>query len=412
MPRKINIIDLFSGCGGLSDGFEQAEKYHTLACIDWEKPTCETLIKRLRDKWGYENAKDIVLHYDIQKTDSLISGWDNDPNYLSGDGLDKIISKSNKTVDAIIGGPPCQAYSIAGRIRDENGMNDDYRNFLFESYLKVVEHYKPKLFVFENVPGLLSAKPGGISIVDRITKSFSEIGYEITADLRKDAIVDCTLYGVPQARKRIVIIGINSHLAKGKAQDILHSFYHNILPKYRSAPKTVADAIGNLPKLYPRPKPVTVNGRKYSHEIASGIDVDNHVPRMHNSRDIDIFRILALDIQNGVNKYDTTDSLKQLYYEYTGKKSNIHKYHVLRWDKPSNTIPAHLYKDGLRHIHPDPDQARSITVREAARLQSFDDDFVFMGSMTDQYKMIGNAVPPKFAKAVAMAVSELMEKYY
>lgn len=412
MPEKINIIDLFSGCGGLSDGFEQTGKYHTLACVDWEKPTCETLIKRLHDRWGYDNASEIVLHYDIQKTDSLIEGWENDQNYITGPGLDKIVSKSRKDVDVIIGGPPCQAYSMAGRIRDENRMNYDYRNYLFESYLKVVDHYKPKLFVFENVPGMLSAKPGGVSIVDRITKSFHKIGYDITSNLRDNALVDCTEYGIPQSRKRMVIIGVNRSLAKAQTKDVLSDFYNNIFPKFKSPKRTVKDAIGDLPKLYPLSELVAANRKKHSHKAASDHTANNHIPRKHNIRDIDIFRILALDIQSGKNKYATTNTLKQLYYERTGKKSNVHKYHVLKWDKPSNTIPAHLYKDGLRHIHPDPEQARSITVREAARLQSFDDDFIFTGSMTDQYKMIGNAVPPKFAKAIAEAVSELLKKYF
>ena len=94
----------------------------------------------------------------------------------------------------------------------------------------------------------------------------------------------------------------------------------------------------------------------------------------------------------------------------TGKTSNIHKYYVLRWDEPSNLIPAHLYKDGLRHIHPDPEQARTITVREAARLQTFPDDYIFNCSQTDAFKMIGNAVPPLFAKKVAYAVYHLIRE--
>ena len=118
----------------------------------------------------------------------------------------------------------------------------------------------------------------------------------------------------------------------------------------------------------------------------------------------------TLDIENGINKYSSTDALKKMYTEKTGKKSNIHKYNVLKWDEPSNTIPAHLKKDGLRHIHPDYLQARSITVREAARLQSFDDDFEFSGMMTADYEMIGNAVPPEFARRLAECIYEFYKK--
>ena len=119
-----------------------------------------------------------------------------------------------------------------------------------------------------------------------------------------------------------------------------------------------------------------------------------------------------ININGNILEFITTDSLKALYTKMTGRKSNIHKYHVLRWDKPSNTIPAHLYKDGMRHIHPDPKQARSITVREAARLQTFADDFIFLGPSMAQYKMIGNAVPSDFAKVIAKALHIILKKYY
>lgn len=411
MKNKINIIDLFVGCGGLSDGFEQTGKYNTIACVEWEKAPCLTLANRLRSKWNYKNADQIVLQFDIQKTDELIKGWSNDPLYGSNLGLEEIVRDSNKKIDVIIGGPPCQAYSIAGRIRDEKGMNDDYRNFLFESYLKVVDHFQPKLFIFENVPGILSAKPGGIPITERISGSLEKIGYEIISDLR-EALIDSSLYGVPQARNRMVIIGVNRSLIKENEQIALKDFYHEIITQYYSDKKyTVKDAIEDLPSLFPLPKVEKHEGRNYSHEYKK-IKILNHIPRMHNKRDMEIFKLLAEDIQKGINKYTTSDALINLYYEVTGRETNVHKYHVLRWDKPSNTIPAHLYKDGLRHIHPDPKQARSITVREAARLQSFDDDFEFLGSMTDQYKMIGNAVPPKFAKAIALAIEEFINKYF
>ena len=124
---------------------------------------------------------------------------------------------------------------------------------------------------------------------------------------------------------------------------------------------------------------------------------------------MDIFRELAFDIESGKNQYSSAEALKKLYTEKTGKESNIHKYNVLKWNEQSNTIPAHLKKDGLRHIHPDSQQSRTITVREAARLQSFDDDFEFSGSMYSDYEMIGNAVPPLFSQKLAEAVYNLIK---
>lgn len=411
MEKKNNIIDLFAGCGGLSDGFDQTGQYNTIACVEWEKAPCDTLRKRLKDKWGYSNSAELVIRYDIQQTDKLFSGWENDDNYEASVGLDNLVNKVNGNVDVIIGGPPCQAYSIAGRIRDKDGMNDDYRNFLFESYLKVVDKYKPKVFIFENVPGLFSAKPGGEPILDKIIKAFAEIGYYISSTLKEDGIINCVDYGIPQSRKRVIILGVHQSDASTPAKDIITDFYKSIIPKHKAPIMTVRDALSDLPNLMPLPKAESYKGRKYSHDYSS-TDIPNHLPRMHSERDIRTFKLLTEDIDSGNNKYVSSESLKQLYYDITGKRSNIHKYHVLRWDKPSNTIPAHLYKDGLRHIHPCTKQLRTLTVREAARLQTFDDDFEFLGSMTDQYKMVGNAVPPKLAKIIALSVAEILEKYF
>ncbi|WP_066347660.1 DNA cytosine methyltransferase [Aliarcobacter cryaerophilus] len=399
--NKYTVIDLFSGCGGLSEGFKQSNNFNFLAFVEWEKKPCETLINRLKRKWNYTNAEDIVLRFDLQRTDELINGWKNDENYGSNPGLNKLI---NTDVDIVIGGPPCQAYSIAGRVQDKNGMKDDYRNYLFESYVKVVDKYKPKIFVFENVPGMLSAKPGDVPIIERITKAFDEIGYEISNDLKNKAIVDASDYGVPQVRKRVIIIGIKKSLFSNNSQEILNDFYQNILPSFKVNKKmTVKDALSDLTPIYPS---LEQNNRK-SHEINCN-KFCSHTPRFHSLRDQGIFYELALDKLNGTNKYPDSKSLIDLYYQKTGNQSNFHKYNVLEYDKPSNTIPAHLYKDGLRHIHPDPKQARSITPREAARLQSFPDDFEFIGSMGDKYKMIGNAVPPKLSKVISEAILKLL----
>ena len=403
----INTIDLFAGCGGLMDGFEQSGKFRTLACVEWEPAPCQNLAKRLRDKWGYANADEMVLRFDIQRTNELFQGW-NDDVYGESAGLDSLVNKGGK-VDLIIGGPPCQAYSIAGRIRDENGMRDDYRNYLFESYIKVVKQYRPKAFVFENVPGILSAQPGGVPIIDEIKKTFYEAGYIVLPNLKK-ALLDFSEFGIPQRRDRIIILGLSKEVYGDSADNLLEKFYNELLPKYKCKKKrTVRDAIGDLPKLYPLMFETKIEGRKTSHTYPNP-HVDNHIPRWHSTRDIGIFRKLEKDIEDGRNQYTSIEALKKLYEEETGHTSTVHKYYVLRWNEPSNLIPAHLYKDGLRHIHPDSTQARTITVREAARLQTFPDDYVFIGSQMDQYKMIGNAVPPAMSKIIAEAIWELLFK--
>jgi DNA (cytosine-5)-methyltransferase 1 len=395
---KFNVIDLFSGCGGLTDGFLQTGCFNTLAAVDWEYPTVQTLKNRFVTKWNYNLDNVKVIHFDIQRTNELINGY-NDPIYGVNKGVDFLVAK--KTVDFVLGGPPCQAYSIAGRVRDGNGMQDDYRNYLFESYVKIVNQYQPKAFVFENVEGILSAKPGGIKIVDRIRIAFEEIGYELIDNLKSNALFDTSYYNVPQKRRRVIIFGVKKF--EGSTQ-IVKNFYACLKGKASQNPMVSKIAFENLPKIFPGN-----SSKKHSHSVQTSLvpSPKNHEPRTHSERDIDIFKLLANDIKTGIGKYKSSQALIQLYKEKTGKDSNFHKYHVIREDKPSNTIPAHLYKDGLRHIHPDPEQARSITVREAARLQSFDDDFEFLGSKSDQYKMIGNAVPPRFARIIAETIIEI-----
>ena len=408
MDNKIRAIDLFAGCGGLMDGFEQSGHYHTVAAVEWEKAPCANLETRLLEKWGYADAGSRVLRFDIQRTDELFNGWD-DPEYGTSDGLDKLVSAEGG-IDVIIGGPPCQAYSIAGRVRDENGMRDDYRNYLFESYLKVVDRYKPKAFVFENVPGMLSAKPGDFPIIDVIQKSFEDAGYCLLPDLR-DAVLDFTEYGVPQNRKRVIIFGVRKEFFGDQSEQVVEDFYKKALPRYKVSKKsTVRDAIADLPKLYPLGEDQKYEGRRIAHSLPEPF-VANHIARWQSNRDMDTFGLLTTDIESGRCEYVTAEALKALYTKVTGKTSNVHKYHVLRWDEPSNLIPAHLYKDGLRHIHPDSEQLRTITVREAARLQTFADDYIFDGSNVELYKMIGNAVPPLMAKCLANAVNDVLHEY-
>lgn len=401
---KIKIVDLFAGCGGLTEGFMQTGKYDEIAAVEWLKPQVETLRKRMCEKWGEKDSCERVMQFDIQRESELFSGWNDDIQYGSGVGLDKLISEAGG-VDIIIGGPPCQAYSIAGRVRDANGMRDDYRNFLFEHYLSVVMRYRPKMFVFENVPGILSAAPDGILITEKIKVAFDEANYEILDDLHA-AVVNASEYGVPQNRNRVVILGLDRN-RYNNPQHELKNFYEHFLPNQKTKRiVTVKEAIGDLPKCMPIYDELS-HKKRISHSTPE-CKISWHVPRYSNLRDMETFRVLADDVASGRNEYDSK-KISQLYEQKIGSKSPIHRYHVLAPNEPSTTIIAHLYKDGNRFIHYDPEQQRTITVREAARLQSFPDDFDFVGSRGSAYQMIGNAVPVILSKAIATAISYLWE---
>lgn len=406
--NNYNVIDLFSGAGGLLEGFMQSGNYNSVASVEWEKAPIETLRNRLYKKYNVFDAQESAIWFDMQRTEDLFKGFD-DQKYGYSKGLD--FYALGKT-DIIIGGPPCQAYSQAGRTKDRFGMKKDYRNYLFEYYLKVVNRYQPELFVFENVPGMLSAMPDGTPIVELIKSDVQQYGYEIVDNVKEHALIDIKDYGVPQNRRRVILVGLKrGDRTYEETQKLLVNFYEVILPKYRAQREiSVGEAIGDLPKSFPTGTIEQIKGiGKLSHTLPSNCDPTWwHVPRFQNERDIKIFGLLAEDIASGRNELQTADKLNEIYNNATGGNSKVHKYHVLRNDQPSTTITAHLYKDGLRFIHPDPKQKRTITVREAARLQSFPDDFEFISTMGNNYKMIGNAVPPEFARRLSLAINDFM----
>lgn len=411
---KLTCLDLFSGAGGLSEGFLETKKYRFLAHVEWELPMVNTLRSNLIKRWGYteEDAKRSVIHFDIQQTNELLFGIIEDEckkKYLSSNSDDFIkhgligVTKGEK-IDVIIGGPPCQAYSIAGRAQDPYSMKNDYRNYLFESFVKVVDYYKPKLFVFENVPGILSACPGDEKVIKRIFRAFDCIGYEIrTPDEMKKSIYSSSDFCVPQERHRVIIFGVRKD-CNMKLQD----FYDSLdLEKKRGRKKTVRDAIGFMPKFRPLPVPYKKGAKNISHEAIGENPYTLHEARYNNKRDLNVFKEW---ISRDMNKLSNEEQCK--YYEsVTGRHTNHNKYRSLEWGKPSPTVVAHLYKDGFMFIHPDIEQLRSITVREAALLQTFPIDYDFVGSTAYCFKMIGNAVPVLFAKAIANAVYKTFKKY-
>lgn len=408
----LNFIDLFAGCGGLSEGFLTAGGYKALAHVEWDLPMVNTLRHRLVKRWGHTptEATKRVVHFDVQKTSELLQGnWSDESKKLySSDnysdlplhGLDSIIGKDS--VDLIIGGPPCQAYSLAGRAQDPFSMKKDYRNYLFESFVKIVDHYKPKMFVFENVTGLLSACPGDTPIRQRIYDAFNEIGYEILSPGEMHKAIYCSVdFETPQCRNRVIIFGVR----KGGNITLAQLYDSLDMQKQKALPLTVRDAIGNLPKFKPLPHPVKQGRSNVSHEAVGDRYIPLHVARYHSPRDISVFKEW---LSKDMNCASTEEKLTY-YTQITGIKSNHIKYRSLEWDKPSPTVVSHLYKDGLMFIHPDIKQLRSITIREAALLQTFPLDFDFLGSNAYCFKMIGNAVPVSFAKHIAMAISDVLK---
>lgn len=414
MPKKkYTFIDLFAGCGGLSEGFLQTGRFEALAHVEWEKPMVDTLRNRLTTRWNVSetDAQKKVILFDIQKSEELISGsWSNDSiiqyglynsDVVKTKGLKGVVGR--KHVDMIIGGPPCQAYSIHGRATDKHSMRDDYRNYLFESFCKVVDAFRPELFVFENVGGLLSAKPGGIPVRNRIYNAFTEIGYIIrTPEEMPKALYNAVNFCVPQNRPRVIIIGI-----RRDTDYSLDELYSSIEKEQDvNTHLTVRNAIGELPPLYPLPKPIKEGRIVHSHQLNSNPEITQHEARNHGRRERLIFKEW---VENNMN-HISHQAMIDYYFEKTGHKTLYQKYKSLEWDKPSHTVVAHLSKDGYMFIHPDSKQQRSITVREAACLMSFPMDYQFLGSTSYNYKMIGNAVPVNFAKAIATGLVKSIDR--
>lgn len=394
------FIDLFAGCGGLTEGFYR-QGFKALTHVEFDHYACESLRTRMK-YYGYSENKISVIEKDITD-DNILESIKNEIK--------------NNTVDLLIGGPPCQAYSSLGRAKDENGMQNDPRNFLFESYEKILTKFKPKIFVFENVTGLLNAKIGKEKTINIILKKLGK-KYKLISNPNEMILNSCD-YGVPQVRKRIILIGVRNDIKidpKEIYNSIIKTHYNPDSNANEKSNKkkfvTVKDAISDLPHLKPG------EGEKLiKHKIIKWNDFletirkkdDNilldHVARTHNDSDRKRYYEMSKNkwtFQELLNKKPSLNHSKQRVFD--------NSYVVQFWDLPSRTIIAHLYKDGNQFIHPDFKQERTITPREAARLQSFPDDFIFEGSRTQQYKQIGNAVPPLMAEAIAKSIKNILKR--
>lgn len=399
--KKYTFIDLFAGCGGLSEGFYR-KRFEALAHVEIDKYACETLRRRMM-YYGYADADKKVIEHDITADDII-------------DRINEAIGK--KQVDIIIGGPPCQAYSTAGRVRDSKGMEKDPRNFLFESYVKILEYYQPKFFVFENVTGLFTAKVNGESIFKKVLNALGKM-YEVLDD-PGILLHNSADFGVPQIRKRVIIMGVRRDIDQVSVRDL----YNSVIKTHwspdtpegerrgRSKYITVEQAIGDLPAVEPG-NDASMEAFNYpcNNSFLKRIGkpgvhpLMDHIARNHNSVDRERFTYM-------IRNHWTFGQLRRTMPQYEHEHARVfdNSYVVQWWDLPSKTIIAHIHKDGFQFIHPDEAQARTLTVREAARIQSFPDDFEFAGSRGEKYKQIGNAVPPLFAEALAKAIRLNLDK--
>ena len=435
------VIDLFSGCGGLTLGFEKAG-FDIVAGIELMPEACQTVTYNLDYRYGREQTH---LCCDITKTDASI-----------------FKDRFGKEGCIIIGGPPCQAYSLAGRAKlkslgEERINTNDSRGYLYQDFLRFVYELNANAVIMENVPE--STNYGNINVPETVCESLENNGYEAYW-----TVLNSADFGVPQIRERVILFGIkkdqhrlinlpvpthkNPLNNKTQYQKRFESLMQN---KYFRNPVssdcadlpwvTVKEAISDLPVLMPDSN-TKYHPMKLNEEMKYFTSPENQFQKLmrnwygyecpassanvyrNNKKEAVIFECM----KPGDNYEKASEIADKLFEkearllgfsigsnEYEQLKSRIipkydrnkfpNKWKKLELDKPSHTVVAHLSKDTFSHIHPV--EPRGISVREAARIQSFPDDFFFNCSMGDAYKQIGNAVPPLMAYAVAKCVYEV-----
>ena len=334
---KYNVLDLFCGCGGLSLGFEEAG-YNVLLGIDIWEDALKT--------YAYNHKHSKILCADMST--------------LRGEDVKDVVG--DNSVDVIIGGPPCQGFSIAGK-----RIVDDDRNKLYKGFVRMVEYFKPKAFVMENVPNILSIGDGVVR--ESIINDFKNLGYTV-----ENKVLTASDYGVPQNRRRAVFVG----LMKGNFDFDIPMVAEKV---------TTEEALSDLPEQS------IEDGGKYLVESSSeyqklmrtnSTGVFNHEVTQHNEQTV---RIISM-VPDGGNYKDLPQELQ-----------GTRKVHIA-WTRLNSKRPSITIDTGHRH-HFHYKWNRVPTVRESARIQSFPDDFIFLCSKTSQYKQVGNAVPPLMAKAIA-----------
>jgi DNA (cytosine-5)-methyltransferase 1 len=514
MNTFIPVIDLFAGPGGLGEGFsafcdnDGQNPFKIALSIEKETNAHSTLELRAffrefnnstapKDYYNYVRGEitrgELFKNYPEQASKAQVQAWHAElgcRNPSNGE-IDQRIRDAINNHDSwvLIGGPPCQAYSIVGRSRMKNHKVDfenDQRHFLYKEYLRIVAIHRPPVFVMENVKGILSSKLNGENVIDKILRdlrnpvaalfsktgteeSNSQLSYHIyslvkpalddTCLMPKDYVIKSEKFGIPQKRHRVILLGIRSDLAiRPTALSEASEQYPvertiNDLPKLRSgvskekdSPEIWGTILQNIPKsdwVKSALIPPTLRDELCSQSLKINCDLDqgsrfllsnnkpdfaaewfydanlhgicNHMSRSHMRSDL--YRYFFASCFSKV--YGRSPKLNEFPAELLPNHNNVNsgvrgkmfadRFRVQVSDEPSTTIMSHISKDGHYYIHPDPTQCRSLTVREAARLQTFPDNYFFEGNQTAQYHQVGNAVPPLLAAQIAMIVNEIIK---
>jgi DNA (cytosine-5)-methyltransferase 1 len=411
----MNFIDLFAGAGGLSEGFLK-QGYEAVAHIEMNSDAAQTL--KTRACYHYLKRENNLVPYYLYLSgritrdalynlvpDEILNSIINakiseETIHAIFEQVDGLLSQNpnwNNEVDIVIGGPPCQAYSLVGRaiksaqdrLLNEEERQVDPRNFLYKLYCRFLIKYTPKMFVFENVPGLLTAENG--KYFRNMKAYLKRVGYVI-----EPREINAKNFGVLQNRRRIIIIGwrkgTNHHFPE--FIPVEHGYIVN-------------DILRDLPELQAGQENNRYRRIQPSHYLAEyGIRNNEdvltwHVARSHIDRDKEIYR-RVIQAWNNDHQRLRYPVLPEGLRTHNNLSSFLDRFKIVEGDTPAcHTMMAHLSKDGHYFIHPDIHQARSITVREAARIQSFPDNYYFEGSRTAAFTQIGNAVPPLLSEAIA-----------
>ncbi len=385
LSGRTDVIDLFCGAGGFTWGWEHAGFVPRLG-IDSDVPAMRT------------HEANFPHCMSLQR----------DLNDFSPSDLIPLIGRRPRSLLAIVGGPPCQGWSKAGRGKLRSlssprlSLLQDPRNHLYKRFLEFVEFFRPPICIMENVPGMLTIE--GMNVADTIRSHFAGVGYRCEI-----AHVNARWFGVPQDRRRLIFLGVRRDLRLRLSADQLQAhaevFRRDVLG-FRAQDTTVHQAIGDLPSIEhgAEEDPMLYGARrKVSRYVrlmrsrSNGMLTD-HVGRKHNRQDLEAFASMP---QGG--RYYELEARFKRYRDDIFKD----KYRKLQWDAPAGTVTAHFAKDCFTHIHPE--QPRTVSIREAARLQSFPDDFRFFGNMGERFRQIGNAVPPLMAWGIASYVQSAIQ---